>query len=149
MATHRQGNTLVVETGVRTRFDHWRLRETGAARSSGSKTLSSVNPEAPPLCQVTDDYTVIGRSLFKKETNMQLFVGLKVALSTGEAGVIEGGFGQSGKYKIRVAGRPQRPSTHLVHTWSTPGFYLLTPIDKVHIRFTPGPHLFNTRSTPV
>ncbi|CAL8401865.1 unnamed protein product [Arctogadus glacialis] len=53
--------------------------------------------------RVTDDYTVIGRSLFKKETNMQLFVGLKVALSTGEAGVIEGGFGQSGKYKIRVA----------------------------------------------
>ncbi|CAL8339024.1 unnamed protein product [Merluccius merluccius] len=52
--------------------------------------------------RVTDDYTVIGRSLFKKETNLQLFVGLKVALSTGEAGVIEGGFGQSGKFKIRV-----------------------------------------------
>ncbi|KAM7422494.1 hypothetical protein PAMA_010506 [Pampus argenteus] len=52
--------------------------------------------------RVTDDYTVIGRSLFKKETNLQLFVGLKVTLSTGETGVIEGGFGQSGKYKIRV-----------------------------------------------
>lgn len=52
--------------------------------------------------RVTDDYTVIGRSLFKKETNLQLFVGLKVKLSTGEAGIIEGGFGQSGKFKIRI-----------------------------------------------
>ncbi|KAM6928351.1 selenocysteine-specific elongation factor isoform 1-T1 [Xenentodon cancila] len=52
--------------------------------------------------RVTDDYTVIGRSLFKKETNLQLFVGLKVTLSTGESGVIEGGFGQSGKFKIRI-----------------------------------------------
>nr|XP_046239835.1 selenocysteine-specific elongation factor [Scatophagus argus] len=52
--------------------------------------------------RATDDYTVIGRNLFKKETNLQLFVGLKVTLSTGEAGVIEGGFGQSGKFKIRV-----------------------------------------------
>ncbi|XP_029947287.1 selenocysteine-specific elongation factor [Salarias fasciatus] len=52
--------------------------------------------------RVTDDYTVIGRSLFKKETNLQLFVGLRVTLSTGESGVIEGGFGQSGKFKIRV-----------------------------------------------
>lgn len=52
--------------------------------------------------RVTDDYTVIGRNLFKKETNLQLFVGLKITLSTGETGVIEGGFGQSGKFKIRV-----------------------------------------------
>ncbi|XP_036389247.1 selenocysteine-specific elongation factor [Megalops cyprinoides] len=52
--------------------------------------------------RVTDDYTVIGRNLFKKETNLQLFVGLKVKLSTGEEGVIEGGFGQSGKFKIRI-----------------------------------------------
>ncbi|XP_003973247.2 selenocysteine-specific elongation factor isoform X1 [Takifugu rubripes] len=52
--------------------------------------------------RLTDDYSVIGRNLFKKETNLQLFVGLKVTLSTGESGVIEGGFGQSGKFKIRV-----------------------------------------------
>ncbi|KAM3622322.1 uncharacterized protein V6R79_023163 [Siganus canaliculatus] len=52
--------------------------------------------------RVADDYTVIGRNLFKKETNLQLFVGLKVTLSTGETGVIDGGFGQSGKFKIRV-----------------------------------------------
>ncbi|XP_071984318.1 selenocysteine-specific elongation factor isoform X2 [Engystomops pustulosus] len=52
--------------------------------------------------RVNDDYSVIGRSLFKKETNIQLFVGLKVKLSTGEDGVIEGSFGQSGKFKVRI-----------------------------------------------
>ncbi|XP_006120284.2 selenocysteine-specific elongation factor isoform X1 [Pelodiscus sinensis] len=54
--------------------------------------------------RVLDDYNVIGRSLFKKETNIQIFVGLKVKLSTGEDGIIEGGFGQSGKFKIRIPG---------------------------------------------
>lgn len=53
---------------------------------------------------MTDEYNVIGRGLFKKETNLQMFVGLKVELSTGEEGVIEGGFGQSGKFKIRIPG---------------------------------------------
>ncbi|XP_009282721.2 PREDICTED: selenocysteine-specific elongation factor [Aptenodytes forsteri] len=52
--------------------------------------------------RVMDDYSVIGRSLFKKETNIQIFVGLKVQLSTGEDGIIDGGFGQSGKFKIRI-----------------------------------------------
>ena len=51
-----------------------------------------------------DDYTVICRGLFKKESNMDMFVGLKVRLTTGEEGVIEGGFGQSGKFKVRVPG---------------------------------------------
>lgn len=57
---------------------------------------------------MTDDYTVIGKNLFKKETNLQLFVGLKVTLSSGETGVIEGSFGQSGKIKIRVPGMKLR-----------------------------------------
>lgn len=71
-----------------------------------SLVLQFISLFAILLCsQVTDDYTVIGRNLFKKETNLQLFVGLKVTLSTGEAGVIEGGFGQSGKFKIRVQGK--------------------------------------------
>ncbi|KAK1337653.1 hypothetical protein QTO34_002286 [Cnephaeus nilssonii] len=52
--------------------------------------------------RVIDDYSVIGRSLFKKETNIQLFVGLKVHLSTGELGVIDSSFGQSGKFKINI-----------------------------------------------
>lgn len=53
-------------------------------------------------CQ--DEFTLIGKNLFKKETNIQSFVGLKVTLSSGEKGVIEGGFGQSGKFKIRIPG---------------------------------------------
>ncbi len=52
-----------------------------------------------------DEMTVIGKALFKKETNMDLFVGLKVTLSTGETGVIEGSFGQSGKFRIRLASK--------------------------------------------
>lgn len=52
-----------------------------------------------------DADTVIVRSLFKKETQLDLFSGLRVTLSTGEQGVIEGGFGQSGKVRVRcVAG---------------------------------------------
>ncbi|XP_049719092.1 selenocysteine-specific elongation factor [Elephas maximus indicus] len=54
--------------------------------------------------RVIDDYSVIGRSLFKKETNIQLFVGLKVHLSTGELGVIDSAFGQSGKFKVHIPG---------------------------------------------
>jgi len=52
----------------------------------------------------TDEYTVIGKNLFKKETNIQTFVNMKVTLSSGENGHIEGGFGQSGKVKIRIPG---------------------------------------------
>ena len=37
------------------------------------------------------------KDLFKKETNIALFSGLRVKLSTGEEGKVEGGFGQSGK----------------------------------------------------
>lgn len=33
--------------------------------------------------QLHDDRSVIGKNLFKKETNIQAFVGLKVKLSTG------------------------------------------------------------------
>ncbi|XP_069875398.1 selenocysteine-specific elongation factor-like isoform X1 [Dipodomys merriami] len=54
--------------------------------------------------RVMDDYNVIGRSLFKKETNIQLFVGLEVTLSTGERGLIHSAFGQSGKFKIHIPG---------------------------------------------
>lgn len=52
--------------------------------------------------RMVDGYSIIGKSLFKKETNMDLFTNLKVKLSTGEQGLIEGNFGQSGKIKIRI-----------------------------------------------
>ena len=51
-----------------------------------------------------DDYTVVCRGLFKKESKVEMFTGLKVKLSTGEDGVIEGSFGQSGKFKVRLPG---------------------------------------------
>ena len=50
----------------------------------------------------SNEYEVIVKNLFKKETNLQLFNGLKVTLSSGEEGVIDGSFGQSGKIKVRV-----------------------------------------------
>ena len=40
---------------------------------------------------------VIVRDLFKKETNIALFSGLRVKLSSGEEGKVEGGCGRSGK----------------------------------------------------
>ena len=52
--------------------------------------------------RMTDDYSVIAHSLFKKETNIESFVGMKTRLSSGEEGIIEGSFGQSGKVKIRI-----------------------------------------------
>jgi selenocysteine-specific elongation factor len=61
----------------------------------------------------SDDYTVICHGTFKRETNMDLFTGLRVQLSTGEQGVIEGGFGQSGKFKVRISGNQE------IHTLKT------------------------------
>lgn len=97
--------TVITVSHVHTLFDE-------RVKSHLSRSTLSYLSSAPqftslfPLpSQVTDDYSVIGRNLFKKETNLQLFVGLKVTLSTGESGLIEGGFGQSGKFKIRVPGK--------------------------------------------
>lgn len=53
---------------------------------------------------VMDDYSVIGCFLFKKEINIQFFVGFKVYLFIGELGVIDSVFGQSGKFKIYILG---------------------------------------------
>lgn len=52
--------------------------------------------------RVADAYNLIGKNLFKKETDMNLFVGLKVQrTSNGAVGIIEGAFGKSGKFKVR------------------------------------------------
>lgn len=52
--------------------------------------------------RVANENELIVKSLLKKDTNSQLFVGLKVKLSTGEEGVIDGTFGQGGKVKVRI-----------------------------------------------
>ena len=54
--------------------------------------------------RASSEYEVIGKGMFKKETNIQLFVGLRVQLTTGESGTIESSFGQSGKIKIHIPG---------------------------------------------
>ena len=60
-----------------------------------------------------DEHAVICRGLFKKETNMDAFVNLKVHLSTGEKGTIEGSFGQSGKFKVRIPGMSRMYHTYI------------------------------------
>ncbi len=54
--------------------------------------------------RVQDERTVIGKALFKKETKMDLFTSMKVRLSTGEVGVIEGTFGTTGKFRVACRG---------------------------------------------
>ncbi|RWS06646.1 selenocysteine-specific elongation factor-like protein [Dinothrombium tinctorium] len=52
--------------------------------------------------RIANEYEVIGKALFKKQANIECFKGLKVTLSTGDEGIIDGSFGQSGKVKIRI-----------------------------------------------
>ena len=53
----------------------------------------------------SSDFEVICKGMFKKETDLaSLFSGLKVSLSSGEQGKIEDSFGQSGKFKVSIAG---------------------------------------------
>lgn len=52
--------------------------------------------------RVPNDTEVIIKDMFKKETNIGLFTGMKVSFSSGETGVIKGLFGQSGKAKVQL-----------------------------------------------
>ena len=52
--------------------------------------------------RMVNDFEIIGKCMFKKETNLEHFVGLKVQLSSGENGIIDSSFGKSGKIKIRI-----------------------------------------------
>lgn len=54
--------------------------------------------------RVQDANTVIGKGMFKKETDLTIFTGMKVWTNRGEVGTIEGGFGKSGKYKVYFPG---------------------------------------------
>ena len=53
---------------------------------------------------------IIGRALFKKETDMNRFCGLFLFTRCGQRGVIEGAFGKSGKFKATFA-RPGEMDT--------------------------------------
>ncbi len=50
--------------------------------------------------RVQDKNTVIGHSMFKKETNWDLFLGMEIITERGEVGRCEGPFGKSGKFKV-------------------------------------------------
>ncbi len=58
--------------------------------------------------RASNECEVICKGMFKKETNLALFGGLAVRLSTGEEGAIGEPFGQSGKFKVRVPGESGR-----------------------------------------
>lgn len=45
-------------------------------------------------------YEVFGTDLFKKETNMKPFVGMKLVTDNGEIGEIKSSFGTSGKFRV-------------------------------------------------
>lgn len=51
---------------------------------------------------VQDD--IIVKNMFQKESNLEIFTGLKVTLSSGEIGKIKGHFGQTGKLKVTIDG---------------------------------------------
>ena len=52
--------------------------------------------------RANNDLELIGKNMFKKETNIPLFNGFKVTLSSGSTGLLDGRFGQSGKFKVRL-----------------------------------------------
>lgn len=52
--------------------------------------------------RVVNNYELICKGVFKRETRLDLFTGLKVKLSTGETGIIDGCFGQTGKIRVSI-----------------------------------------------
>ncbi|XP_013774468.1 selenocysteine-specific elongation factor-like [Limulus polyphemus] len=71
--------------------------------------------------RIVNDQEVIGKSLFKKETNIQTFIGLNINLSTGESGKIDGSFGQSGKIKIYIPDGLKESTKSLLSTTKKKG----------------------------
>ena len=54
--------------------------------------------------RIFSEDSVICKNMLKKETNIEKFLRLKVDFSTGDKGIIIGGFGQGGKLKIQITG---------------------------------------------
>ena len=57
-----------------------------------------------PFLRVTDQklvrYEVFGEDLFKKETNMKVFTGMKLMTEAGDIGEIKGSYGTDGKFRV-------------------------------------------------
>jgi len=60
---------------------------------------------------MSDERNLIGRNLFKKETDMNKFANMYVTVERDGAeiarGVLEGAFGKSGKFKVRLTQQQQ------------------------------------------
>ena len=54
--------------------------------------------------RANNDMELIGKNMFKKETNIHIFDGFTVTMSNGTVGKLDGPFGQSGKFKLRLEG---------------------------------------------
>ncbi|CAI5500685.1 unnamed protein product [Closterium sp. Naga37s-1] len=68
---------------------------------SGSQPLRiyKVKSREGVIDRVVDSHSLIGRGLFKKETDISKFVGLRVSTVEGAQGTIQSPFGKSGKFK--------------------------------------------------
>ena len=69
--------------------------------------------------RVQGESTVIGKGMFKKESDLTAFVGMRVWTPKNERGVI-GGFGKSGKFKV-FPGRNEEQAS------DSPWFVVLKP----------------------
>lgn len=67
-----------------------------------SLRISTTKERIGSIDRVVDDYVLIGRGMFKKETNMTLFIGLPVRIGE-HVGTIDSSFGASGKFKVRFS----------------------------------------------
>ncbi|XP_064458236.1 selenocysteine-specific elongation factor-like isoform X2 [Ornithodoros turicata] len=76
--------------------------EADDCRHSGALRVFKCKCKEGVVERVVNEHEVIVRSLFKKESNISNFSGLKVHLSSGEQGTLLGSFGQSGKVKIQL-----------------------------------------------
>lgn len=54
--------------------------------------------------RIVNNTDIIVKNMFHKESKIEIFTNMKVMLSSGEVGVIQGHFGQTGKVKVIVNG---------------------------------------------
>lgn len=92
--------------------NHCRLAFWGRLHASGGSTdpfLSGLNvfkvkTKEGRIQRIVNSQEVIVDQMFKRNANRQMFVGLRVDLSSGEGGVIDSTFGSTTKVKVRLTG---------------------------------------------
>ena len=61
--------------------------------------------------RLQDDKSAICKGMFKRETDLSMFQGMKVFTDRGEEGIISGWFGKSGKFKVFFSQFPRQTRT--------------------------------------